>query len=105
MGCWGRSSSCQWGKGDDAFHAGMLPSFGLNTTQGQRCAARLSSSSGGPARAFLTAILGGRITLGNDMFVVCVALLGYHVPADVGAPLCKCSAAVAAEADHAMVCE
>ena len=56
----------------------------LDTTQGQRDAARLRSSSGGPAEAFLTAIPGSRMTLGNDMFVVSVwHRLGHHVPADV----------------------
>ena len=58
----------------------------LNTTQGQRDAARLRSSSGGPPRAFVTAILGGRMTLrvGNDMFIVSVwHRLGHHVPATV----------------------
>ena len=40
--------------GDDACHAEMLSSFDINTTQ--RDAARLRSSSGGPAGAFLTAI-------------------------------------------------
>ena len=54
-------------KRDDACHAAMLSSFDLDTTQGQRDAARLRSSSGGPAGAFLTAIPGGRITHGNDM--------------------------------------
>ena len=93
-------------KGDDACHADMLSSFDLDTTQGQRNAARLRSSSGGPAGAFLTAIPGGRMTLGNDMFVVSGwHRLGHHVPADVAPPPCKCSAGVAAEADHAMVCE
>ena len=38
----------------------------LGTPQGQRDAARLRSSSGGPAGAFLTAIPGGRMTLGYD---------------------------------------
>ena len=93
-------------KGDDAYHADMLSSFDLDTTQGQRDAARLRSSSGGPAGAFLTAIPGGRMTVGNDMFVVSVwHRLGHHVPADVAPPPCKCRAGVAAEADHAMVCE
>ena len=65
----------------------MLSSFDLDTSQGQRDAARLRSSSGGPAEAFLTAIPGGRMTLGNDMFVVSVwHRLGHHVTADV-APL------------------
>ena len=59
-------------KGDDASHADMLSSFDLNTTQGQRDAAKLSSSSGGHAGAFLIAIPGGRMTLGNDMFIVSV---------------------------------
>ena len=93
-------------KGDDACHADMLSSFDLDTTQGRRDAARLRSSSGGPAEAFLTAIPGGRMTLGNDMFVVSVwHRLGHHVPADVAPPPCKCRAGVAAEAYHAMVCE
>ena len=59
-------------KGEDACHADMLSSFDLNTTQGQRCAAKLHSSSGGPAGAFLTAIPGGRMTLCNDMLFVSV---------------------------------
>ena len=93
-------------KGDDACHADMLSSFDLDTNQGQRDAARLRSSSGGPAGAFLTAIPGARMTLGNDMFVVSVwHRLGHHVPAEVAPPPCKCRAGVAAEADHAMVCE
>ena len=46
------------------------------------------------------------MALGNDMFVVSVwHRLGDHVPADVAPPPCKCRAGVAAEADHAMVCE
>ena len=95
-------------KGDDAYHADMLSSFDLDTTQGQRdaVAARLRSWSGGPAGAFLTAIPGGRMTLGNDMFVVSVwHRLGRHGPADVPPPPYKCRADIAAEADHAMVCE
>ena len=84
----------------------MLSSFDLDTTQGQRDAARLRGSSGGPAGAILTAIPGGPMTLGNGMLVVSVwHRLGHHVPADVAHPLCKCRAGVAAEADHAMVCE
>ena len=93
-------------KGDDACHADMLSSFDLDATQGQRDAAWLCSSSGAPAGAFLTAIPGGRMTLGNAMFVVSVwHRLGHLVPADVAPPPCKCSAGVAAEADHATVCE
>ena len=93
-------------KGDDACHAGMLSSFDLDATQGQRDTAWPRSSSGGPAGAFLTAIPGGRMTLGNDMVVASVwHRLGHHVPADVAPPPCKCRAGVAAEADHAMVCE
>ena len=84
----------------------MLSSFDLDTTQGQRDAARLRSSSGGSAGAFLTAIPGGRMTLGNDMFVVSAwHRLGHHVPADVALLPCKCRAGIAAKADHAMVCE
>ena len=56
-------------KGDDACYADMLSSFDLYTTQGQRKAGRLRSSSGRPAGAFLTAIMGGPMTLGNDMFM------------------------------------
>ena len=93
-------------KGEDACHADMLSSFGFDTTQGQHDAARLRSSSGGSAWAFLTAIPGGRMTITNDMFVVSVWVrLGHHVPADVAPPLCKCSTGVAAESDRAMVCE
>ena len=74
-------------KGDAACHADKLSSFHLDTTQGQRDAARLRRSSGGPAGAFLTAIPGGRMTLGNDMFVVSVwHRLGHHVPAEVAPP-------------------
>ena len=76
-------------EGDDAYacHADMLSSFDLNTTQGQRNAARLRSSSAGPAGAFLTAILGGRMSLDNDMFVVSVwHRLGHHVHADLPPP-------------------
>ena len=84
----------------------MLSGFNLDTTQGQRDAARLRSSFGGPAGAFLTAIPGGRMSLGDNMFVVSVwHRLGHHVPADVAPPPCNCSAGVATEADHAMVCE
>ena len=84
----------------------MLSRFDLNTTLGQRDVARLRSSSGGPAGAFLTAIPGGRIPLDNDIFVVSVwHRLGHHVPADVAPPPCKCSAGITAEEDHAMVCE
>ena len=93
-------------KGDDACHADVLSGFDLNTTQGQRDAARLRSSSGGPAGAFLTDITGDRMAFGNDMFVVSVwHRLGHQVPADVAPPPCTCSAGVAAEAYHAMVCE
>ena len=68
--------------------------------------ARLRTSSGGPAGALPTAIPGSRMTLGNDTFVVSVwQRLGHHFPADVAPPPCKCRAGVAAEADHAMVCE
>ena len=46
------------------------------------------------------------MTLGNDMFAAAVwHRLGHHVPAGVAPPPCKCSAGVAAEADHVMVCE
>ena len=46
------------------------------------------------------------MTIGNDMFVVSVwHRLGHPVPADVAPLPCKCRAGVAAEADHAMVCE
>ena len=89
-------------KEDGACHADMLPSFDLDTTLGQRNAARLRSSSGGPDGAFLTAIPGGRMTLGNDMFVVSV---WHHVPADVAPMPCNCRAGIAAEVDHAMACE
>ena len=61
----------------------MLSSFDLNTTEGQRDAARLRSSSGGPAWAFQTAIPGGRMTIGNDIVVSVWHRLGHHVPADV----------------------
>ena len=76
-----------WRKGDYACHADMLSSFNLDITQGQRDAARLRSSSGGPAGAFLTAIPGGRMKLGNDMFVVSVwHRRGHHDPADMPPP-------------------
>ena len=47
------------------------------------------------------------------MYIYCVRVcgvsmwqrLGHHAPADVAPPPCKCSAGVAAEADHAIVCE
>ena len=104
----GQQERAAWGaavrekEGNDACHANMLSSFDLDTTQWQRDADRLRSSSGGPAGAFLSAIPGGRMTLGNDMLVVSVwHRLGHHVPADVAPPPCKCSAGVAAEADHA----
>ena len=102
-----RGAAVREEEGNDACHANMLSSFDLDTTQGQRDADRLRacgvrSSSGGPAGAFLSAIPGGRMTLGNDMLVVSVwHRLGHHVPADVAPPPCKCSAGVAAEADHA----
>ena len=63
-------------KGDDACHADMLSSFDLDTTQGQRDAARLRSSYGGPAGAFLTAIPGGRMTLACSVSPP-VLLLGF----------------------------
>ena len=92
--------------GDDSGFADALADFDLNTLQGQRDAARLRSSSGGPAGAFLTAIPGGRMTLGDDMFVVAVwHRLGHRVPDHVAPPPCKCSAGVAAFPDHAMVCQ
>ena len=97
-------------KGDDACHADMRSGFDLNTTQEQRDAARLRSSSEGPAGAFMIASPGGRMTHGNDMLDVSVwHRLGHHVPAEVGPPAahmqCTRSAGVPAEADHAMVCE
>ena len=93
-------------KGDDEFHTDIPSSFDLDTTQGQRDAARLRRSSGGPAGAFLTASPGGRMTLGDDMFVVSVWYhLGHLVPADVAAPPDQCSAGIAGKADHALVCE
>ena len=67
-------------KGDDASHADMLSRFHLNTTQGQRDAARLRSSSGGPAGAFLTAIPGGHMTLGNSMLCLCGTASGTTFP-------------------------
>ena len=75
-------------KGDDACHAAVLSGFDLNTTQGHPDAARLRSASGRPAKAFLTAVPGGRMTLGNDVFVVSVwHRLGHHDPTDVAPPL------------------
>ena len=72
----------------------------------QREAVRLRSSSGGPTGASLTAIPGGRMKLGNGMFVVAVwHRLGHHDPADVAPLPCKCSAGVDAKAHHAMVRE
>ena len=50
----------------------MLSGFDLNTTQRQYDAARLRISAGGPVGASLTAIPGGRVTLGMGMFVVSV---------------------------------
>ena len=93
-------------KGDDTYHADMLSSFDHNTTQGQRDAARLRSSSAVPTStgAFLTAIPGGHMTFGNYMFVASVwHRLGHHVPPDVALPPRRCSAGVAAKVDHAMV--
>ena len=91
-------------KGDDACHADMLFSFDLNTTQGQRDAARLRSSSGDPAGAFRQPKRPHDTR--QHLFVVSVShRLGHHVPVDVAPPPCKCSSGVAAEADHAMVCE
>ena len=77
----------------------------IYTAQGQRDAARLRSSSKRPAGAFLTTILSRRMTLGNNMFIVSDwHRLRHHVPADVAPPPFKCSAGVAAKADHAMGC-
>ena len=94
-------------KGHDACHADMLSSFDLDTAQGQRDAAELRSSSGGPAGAFLTAILGGRMTLGDDesRYVWLAPPGAPRSRSTCSPPQCKCSAGVAAEADHAMVCE
>ena len=92
-------------KGDDACHADMLSSFDLDTTQGQRGAARLRSSSGGPDAAFLTTIPSGRMTLGNGMFVVCVAPPGARRHRNLAPLPCKMQSRRAAEADHAMVYE
>ena len=56
-------------------------------------AVMICGSSGGPAGAFLTAILGGRTTPGNAMFVMSAwHHMGHHIPADVARPPCKCSA-------------
>ena len=69
-----------------AYHADLLSSFNLNTTQGQHGPARLRSSPEGPAGAFQNAIPGNCImtAFGNDMVVVSVwHRLGHHVPADV----------------------
>ena len=54
----------------------------------------------------MTAIPGGHMTLGNDMFVLAVwHRLGFRVPTDTAPPPCKCRAGVAATPDHAMVCK
>lgn len=60
--------------------------FDLNNTQRQRepVMIKLRSSSGGHAGAFLTAVPGGRMALGNDMFAVSVwHRLGQRAPAEV----------------------
>ena len=92
-----------------ACHGDKPSGFVFNTTQGQGHAGRLRGSVGRPVGAYLTAIPGGRMTLGNDMLLVSIwHRLGHHVPTDVRspyAPPCKCSVGVAAEAGHAMVCE
>ena len=63
-----------------------------------------SAARPGAAGAFLTAIPGGRMTPGNDMFIVSVwNRLRHHVP-DVAPPPCKCSGA-AAKVDYAMICK
>ena len=64
-------------KGDEVCHADMLSSFDLDTTQGQRAAARLRSPSGGPAGAFLAAW--------HSATTCSLCLwhrMGRHVPAD-----------------------
>ena len=77
---------------------GLLGLQRLVTRKGDE-AARLRCLSGGPPGSFLTAIQGGRMKLGHDMFVVTVWYrLRHHVRADVAPPPCKCSAGVAAEA-------
>lgn len=86
--------------------ADMLAGFDLENPADQRAAARLRSSCGGPAGAWITARPGGPLTMGNDMFVMGVwHRLGYRVPHSIAPPPCKCSAGVAAEPDHAMVCK
>ena len=94
-------------KGDDACHAAMLSSFGLRLkpTHVQRGAARLHTSSGRPAGAFLTAIPVGGMKLGNsEMFVVSVCHRMVH-RVSVAPPPCKFRAGGAADADHSMVCQ
>ena len=60
----------------------------------------------GSAVAFLIVIVGGRMILGNAMFVGSVwHPLGHLVPAGAAPPRYMSSAGVAAEVDHAMVCE
>ena len=86
--------------------ASVLARLDLSTPAGERAAALIRSSSGGPASAFFTALPGGPLTIGNDMYVMAVwHRLGYRVPSDVAPPPCKCDAGVAAEPDHAMVCK
>ena len=84
----------------------VLQGIDLDTPAGRREAAWLRSASGGPAGAFLSALPGGVLTMGDDMFVLAVwHRLRFRVPTDVPPPPCKCSAGVAAEPDHAMVCK
>ena len=91
---------------DDFVAASMLAATDTSSLAGQQEVARIRSSSGGPAGAFLTALPGGHMTMDDDMFVVAVwHRLGVRVPADVPHVPCKCSAGVAAELDHAMVCK
>ena len=49
--------------------AGVLSAYGINTTQGQSEAVRLSNLTGGPAGAFLTAMLDmpAAITVDQDI--------------------------------------
>ena len=91
---------------DEVSAAELERARGEGTLAGRQEAARILSSSGGPAGAFLTALPGGHMTMDDDMFVVAVwHRLGIRVPTDMPSVPCQCSPEVAAEADHAMVCK
>jgi hypothetical protein len=85
----------------------VLAACDLNTPRGKHDAARLRSSAGGAASAWLTAMpVAQPTTIGNFDFVMAGRhRLGYGIHSDVALKPCLCRAGSAGSPDHAMVCE